>query len=194
MIDWSWITSSGTALFMVFLSALGIYAALLVLTRVMGLRSFAKMSSFDFAITVAFGSILASTILAKDPPLMTGAFALAVLYVLQFSISKSRRLTKTVEHLVDNEPLLVMAGEQILEQHLDAARMTEEDLKSKLRGAGITHPEQVLAVVFETTGAVSVLKQGDDVSPWIFAGVRGAERLPSPTGRPPGSGKKRKSG
>lgn len=177
MIDWSWITSSWSALLMVFLSTLGIYAALLLLTRIMGLRSFAKMSSFDFAITVAFGSIVASTILANDPPLLTAAFGLATLYFMQFVVSKSRRITKSVERAVDNVPLLIMAGEEVLEDHLDSARMTEEDLKSKLREAGITHPGQVLAVVFETTGDVSVLRRKDAVSPWIFDGVRGAEHL-----------------
>jgi uncharacterized membrane protein YcaP (DUF421 family) len=114
MFDWSWVTTTGTTLLMVLLSAFGIYATLLVLTRLTGLRSSAKMSSFDFAITVAFGSVLASTILAPNPTLLTGAFGLAVLYGIQFAISKSRRLTSVVERLVDNEPLLIMAGAEVL--------------------------------------------------------------------------------
>lgn len=178
MFDWSWITTTGTTLLMVLLSALGIYVTLLFLTRLTGLRSFAKMSSFDFAITVAFGSVLASTILAPSPALLTGAFALAALYGIQYTISKSRRLISPIERLVDNEPLLVMAGEEVLSDHLDRARMTEDDLRSKLRLAGVSHPSQVLAVVFETSGDVSVVKTTDDVDPWVFASVRGAEHLP----------------
>ncbi|PEN08694.1 hypothetical protein CRI93_02750 [Longimonas halophila] len=178
MIDWSWITTSGTTLLMVMLSALGIYIALLILTRITGLRSFAKMSSFDFAITVAFGSVLASTILAPTPTLLTGAFGMAMLYGIQYVVSTSRRLTATVEQLVDNEPVLVMAGAQVLSDHLDTVRMSEDDLRSKLRLAGVTHPSQVLAVVFETSGDVAVMKTTDEVDPWVFAGVRGAEHLP----------------
>jgi uncharacterized membrane protein YcaP (DUF421 family) len=182
MIDWNWITTTGTALLMVVLSALGIYVALLALTRLTGLRSFSKMSSFDFAITVAFGSIVASTILAPSPALLTGVAGLAVLYAIQYAVSKSRRLTSTVERLVDNEPLLVMAGAEVLTNHLDRARMTEDDLRSKLRMSGISHPSQVLAVVFETAGDVSVVKTSDDVDPWVFEGVRGAEHLPFMSG------------
>jgi uncharacterized membrane protein YcaP (DUF421 family) len=177
MIDWSWITTTGTSLFMVLLSGLGIYFALLLLTRLTGLRSFSKMSSFDFAITVAFGSIIASTILAKTPSLLVGAFGLAVLYGIQYTVSKSRRLTQTVERLVDNEPLLLMVGEDVISEHLDQARMTEDDLRSKLRMAGVTHPCQVLAVVFETTGDVSVLTRSDEVDRWMFEEVRGCDRL-----------------
>lgn len=178
MIDWNWMAATGTSLFMVLLSGLAIYGALLLLTRVSGLRSFSKMSSFDFAITVAFGSIIASTILTQDPPLLVGATGLAVLFLIQYGISRARRLSSAVERLVDNAPLLVMAGEEILPEHLDSARMTEDDLRSQLRRAGVTHPNQVLAVVFESTGDVAVLKAGDDVAPWIFEGVRGADRLP----------------
>ena len=175
--DWTWITTTGTAALMVVLSALGIYVALLFLTRISGLRSFSKMSSFDFAITVAFGSILASTLLTKDPPLLNGVIGLASLYGIQYAVSASRRLTTTVEHLVNNEPLLLMAGETVLSDHLTVARLTEADLRSKLRLAGIAHPREVLAVVLETTGDIAVLKTTDAVDPWVFENVRGAERL-----------------
>ncbi|MFN2557714.1 MAG: hypothetical protein ABR592_12780 [Nitriliruptorales bacterium] len=37
------------------LSTLGIFISTIVYTRITGLRSFSKMSSFDFAITVAVG-------------------------------------------------------------------------------------------------------------------------------------------
>lgn len=178
MIDWNWFAATGTSLFMVVLSAIGIYLALLLLTRLSGLRSFSKMSSFDFAITVAVGSVVASTILTEDPPLLVGMTGLAVLYLIQYVGSRTRRISSAVQRLVDNEPLLLMAGAKVLSEHLDEARLTEDDLRAKLRLAGVTHPDQVLAVVFESTGDVSVLKVGDDVAPWVLEGVRGVGRLP----------------
>lgn len=177
MFDWSWITTTGTTLLMILLSALGIYITLLLFTRLTGLRSFSKMSSFDFAITIAFGTIIASTLLTKNPPLIAGAFGLAVLFGIQYTVSNSRRFSAVLEELVDNKPLLVMAGEQVLSNHLDEARLTEEDLKSKLRLAGVSSRQEVLAVILETTGDVSVIKKSDDISPWLFKGIRGAEHL-----------------
>ena len=55
---------------MVLLSAICIYASIIALTRIYGVRSFSKMSGFDFAVTVAIGSIVASVFFAKDPPLL----------------------------------------------------------------------------------------------------------------------------
>ena len=177
MIHTGWFTSSLATLLSMALSAMGIYLALLVFTRLAGLRSFSKMSSFDFAITVAFGSILASTILAKSPALLTGILGLGLLYLIQALVAKSRRLSRLAERMVDNNPLLLMAGSTILEANLEKARITVDDLRSKLRLAGVTHSEQVLAVIMESTGELSVLKQTDRVESWMFANIRDNEFL-----------------
>ena len=175
--DAQWLTSSATTFWMVLLSAIGIYIALLVLTRLTGLRSFSKMSSFDFATTVAFGSIIASTLLSKNPPLASAAFGLAVLYGLQYTVSRARHASPAIQRLVDNEPLLLMAGREVLHENLAAARVTEDDLRSKLRLAGVNDRNQVLAVIFETTGDCSVIAGDDAIDPWLVKRVRGGERL-----------------
>jgi uncharacterized membrane protein YcaP (DUF421 family) len=139
------------------------------------------MSSFDFAITVALGSILASTILSKNPALLTGAAALAVLYLIQYLVARGRRVSPWIERLVDNEPRVLMAGDEILHANMSAARLTEGDLNSKLRMAGITQREQVLAVILESTGDVSVLRRGGGFDPRLFQDVRDADRIPQET-------------
>lgn len=177
MVEPDWIASTAGAIGMVFLSGVAIYAALLLLTRWYGLRSFSKISSFDFAITVALGTVMAATLIAPNPPLLQGFAGLGVLYGLQYVIGQARRRSKRLRSLLDNQALLVMAGPEVISEHLDQAHITEEDLKYKLRQAGITHPSQVLAVVIESTGDVSVLKAGDQVDYDLFSDVRGAERL-----------------
>ena len=184
MIDWTWITTTATASLMVVLTALGIYLALILFTRLAGLRSFSKMSSFDFAVTVAFGSLLASTVLTKDPPLLRSVVALGTLYLIQYLTSQFRYRSTLIAQLTDNAPVLLMAGPEILYDNLAKVRMTEDDLRSKLREANVIHREQVRAVVMEATGDVSVLHadpDGPDLELSLLASVRGTERL---KGRP----------
>lgn len=186
--NWQWITTTPVTLSMVLISGVAIYIVLLALTRLTGLRSFSKMSSFDFATTVAFGSVIASTLVSQNPPLASAAFALAVLYGLQYLVSRARHFSPRLQRLIDNEPLLLMAGETVLHDHLRAARVTPDDLRSKLRVAGVTDRSQVLAVIFETTGDCSVLCKGDHLDPWLLTQVRGAERIPGDLVRRPGTG------
>ena len=166
MIDWTWIGTSWTALLMVVLTTLGIYVSVIILTRVAGLRSFSKMSSFDFAITVAIGSVIASTIVAQTPPLVQAAMALAALYGVQMFVAFARTRWKWVRSAVDNTPLLLMNGQEILHENLKKAKVTEADLIAKLREANVIRLSEIRAVVMEATGDISVL-HGDPDGPGL---------------------------
>src|SRR5690606_33575218 len=63
------------------------YAAVVVILRVSGKRSLSKLNIFDFVVTVAFGSILATILLSRDVSWAEGALAFAMLAILQWSVS-----------------------------------------------------------------------------------------------------------
>jgi uncharacterized membrane protein YcaP (DUF421 family) len=153
--DLSWITTTWSALLMVIISTVGIYVALITFTRIAGLRSFSKMSSFDFAITVAFGSIIASTILAKDPPLLQAITGLGILFAIQIIVATLRGRSAMVTKLVENDPILLMKGTTILDKNLKKAKVTHDDLRAKLREANVTQLSQIQAVIMEATGDIS---------------------------------------
>lgn len=148
-------------------------AAVILFSRVAGLRSFTKLSGYDFAATIAIGSLLASAAIGKLP-LWSGLAAIAGLLVAQAAISLARR--QSWGHaLVDNKPLLLMDGPEVLQQNLTRAGLIEDDLASQLRSAGAASREDVRAVILETSGDVSViLGEGgfDRLDPLIASGVR----------------------
>jgi uncharacterized membrane protein YcaP (DUF421 family) len=152
------------------LAALAIYVVVIVATRLSGLRSFAKMSSFDFAMTVAIGSLIASAA-SGQVALAASAAGIAVLYIAQAVVAVLRR-HGLLAGLVDNSPLLLMENGHVLEGNLASARMTRDDLRAKLREANVHEAAQVHAVVFETTGDVSVLHGGGHLDPALLRGVR----------------------
>ena len=160
--DWSWITTTASAALMSLLTAAGLYAALILYTRLMGLRSFSKMSSFDFAVTVAFGSLLASAVVSSDPPLLLAVVAMGSLYGLQWLVSAVRTRVPLLQAAVDNQPVLLMWEGAIREDTLRRSGVTRNDLMAKLREANVLRLEQVRAVVFEATGDVSVLHESAD--------------------------------
>ena len=164
-----------------FFNAFLLFAAVILLTRINGLRSFAKMSSFDFAMTVAIGSTLASGITGSSESLTKGLVALAALFAAQAVVAVCRPRSRHVKTIVDNTPLLLMRNGEVIEEHLVEGRIAREDLAAVLRGAGVRRLSDVHAVVLETTGDVSVLAGGDGVDGALLSNVRGAE---SPGGRP----------
>lgn len=163
--DWSaWFGINWQQMLGIFISALGVYLGLMFYTRLMGLRSFSKLSSHDFAMTVGVGSILASTVLSKDPSLLQGLAAMACLFIFQAVISFLRRKSQSVKDMVDNPAIILMAHGEYIWDNLKEANLAKSDVQEVLRKNGLKNPEQVFAVIMETTGDMSVIKQ-DDQSP-----------------------------
>lgn len=170
--------ASWATLAWVVVNAVGIYAAVMLYTRIAGLRSFAKMSSFDFAMTVAVGSVIATTVVSASVPLAVGAVGLLAIYVLQIGVARLR-LNSLMYGAVDNAPLLLMIGDEIIEENMRTGRVTRDDLRSKLREANVLNYGQVRAVVMEATGDIAVLHSDDPdehLDPDLLRNVRGAEQ------------------
>lgn len=157
-------------MFLVVFSTVVIFLAVITYTRIAGLRSFSKMSSFDFASTVAVGSMMA-TVAVTDASLVNGAIALATLYTVQIAIAVMRRRT-SIEKIIDNQPVLLMAQGRVLEDNLRRARIAPRDLAAKLREANVPSCDSVLAVVLETTGDVSVLHGSGPLDHRLLEGVQ----------------------
>lgn len=152
------------------LSGLGL-AWILLLVRIVGLRSFSKMTNFDFVMTVAMGSLLAGASQSGDwAALLQTLTAMGALFALQFTLSILRQRWDGFDRVVQNTPVLLMKDGVVLHDALRATRVTEEDLIAKLREANALDPAEVRAVILETTGDISVL-HGARVDPALFKGT-----------------------
>lgn len=152
------------ALWTIPLSALAMVLGTVMYARIVGLRSFSKMTNFDFAITVATGSVIGSVILSTGTAYSVGNGLLAVgsLFLVQVIIAFTRSRSSAVMAVVDNDPLLLMKpGGELLEDNLAAARVAPSDVYAKLREANVLRLSDVHCVVLETTGDISVLHGSD---------------------------------
>lgn len=184
-----WVYSEWGEIGMVLVSAIVTYIAIILFTRLAGLRSFSKMSAADFAMTVAVGSLFASTVSSAKPTLIVGLVSLALLFSAQWLVAVLRKRIPGFSSAVDNQPLLLMAGRQVIEENLRRAHVTKADLYGKLREANAVNYDQILAVVFETTGDISVLHTNNDnieLEPDFLRGVIGSEGLLDTRNQTPG--------
>lgn len=169
------ITSSWSQLGFVVLSAAAMLAGIIFYVRVIGLRSFSKMSSFDFAVTVAMGSLLAAVTLSGSS-LTEGLVAVGALLLVQAAVAFGR-VRFGAGSLVDNEALLLMAGSTMLEENMRRARVTGDDVRAKLRQANVLRYDQVRYVVLESTGDVTVVQGDGALDRDILADVIDADLL-----------------
>ena len=174
MLDWT-LTDPMKIVF-IGVSSIGMVLALILFNRIFGLRSFSKLSGFDFAITVAFGSILGATVIAEDPPVAQGAIALLSLFAVQALIATGRVRLDWFSSILTNQPRLVWHDGEFIEAQMRKAQITRCDIIAKMREANAIQLDDVIAVVVETTGDISVLhKTGTDktLDPVVMEGVTG---------------------
>ena len=152
------------------LSALGLIWIIL-LVRIVGLRSFSKMTNFDFVMTVAMGSLLAGAAQTNEwVDLAQIITAMAALFTIQYCVSRLRQRSDTFDGAIQNKPVLLMKDGIVLHEALRTTRVSKGDLMAKLREANAIDLSTVRAVVLETTGDVSVL-HGAHVDEALLEGI-----------------------
>lgn len=142
-----------------------------VATRVVGLRSFSKMTAFDFVTTVAIGSLLAGAAASnKWPAFLQNIGSILVILAVQMALAILRRKSDAAQSAIANDPLLLMEDGQWCSEAMDATRVSKADVWAKLREANVCDLSRVRAVVLEATGDISVL-HADKLDEALLHGV-----------------------
>ena len=174
----NWILPSLGILVKMLISIVAIFGAIIIITRISGLRTFAKMSSFDFASTIAIGSILAAVVMNDNQSILKGSIALGGIVIFQSLFTLMMRKSALFKKHFTNKPILLMQNGIILHDNLNRTNVGEDALIAKLREANVINFNEVLAVVLETTGDMSVLHTGENKS-LMDKLLQGVEGLPN---------------
>ncbi len=155
-----------TGLLRVLLVGTMAYAGLVIAIRLSGKRTLAQLNAFDFVVTVALGSMLATILLSETVALAEGLTGLATLIGLQYAVTWLSVRRSGIANLMRSEPTLLMRNGEFLDRTLKRERVTRAELLTVIRNSAAADPDQVAAVVFESDGSFSVIpKQRDGGEP-----------------------------
>jgi uncharacterized membrane protein YcaP (DUF421 family) len=136
------------------------YVALIFMLRISGKRTLSQMKEFDFIVTVALGSTLATVLLSKDVTLASGTLAMALLILLQYILATASVYSRRFAKFITSEPTLIFYEGEFMDRALKKERVTEDEVRSALRSQQISSLKEVKAVVMESNGQLSVLRNG----------------------------------
>jgi uncharacterized membrane protein YcaP (DUF421 family) len=140
------------------------YGALIFLLLASGKRTLSKWNAFDFIVTIALGSTLATVIMSKDVSLVEGVFGLGLLIGLQFIVTWLAVRVNWVKKLIKAEPTMLLSQGQFLPVAMRQQRVSESEIRAAIRGTGSASVEEIEAVVLETDGSMSVVKKSPNNS------------------------------
>lgn len=153
----SWFFDGWQSLWQTLLVGSLAYTGVVVLLRASGKRTLGKMNAFDFVVTVALGSVLASTVLSKDVSLADGVTGLFTLVFAQYVVTFISVRSRKFESLVKAEPTLLYHDGQYLDKALQKERVTRNEVIAAARQQGYADLSKVSAVILEASCDFSVL-------------------------------------
>ena len=134
------------------------YVALILILRMSGKRTLAKLNAFDFVVTIAIGSTLASVITSSTLSLVDGLVALALLVGMQFVVTAASVRLPWVNDVVKAEATLLVRNGELLPRAMRRQRITSDEIEAAIRQSGGRGVEDAEAVFLETDGSLAVTR------------------------------------
>lgn len=133
------------------------YVGLVIVLRVSGKRTLAKLNAFDLIVTVALGSTLATILLSSDVSWVEGITALVLLAALQFVAAFLSSRWETARKLLTATPTLIVDNGTIIDDAIASQRISHAQVRQAARSSGMGSVALVGAMVVETDGSLSVI-------------------------------------
>ncbi|WP_040339791.1 DUF421 domain-containing protein [Candidatus Blastococcus massiliensis] len=150
------------------------YVTVIVVLRATGKRTLSKLNAFDWVVSVALGSTLATILLSSDVSWAEGATALALLAFLQFAVAWTTTHLPGGRSVVTARPTLLLDDGRLLPHALKEQRVTEDEIRQAVRATGSGDLGSVAAVVLESDGSFSVISASQAGDRSALDGVRRA--------------------
>lgn len=144
------------------------YVALVVVLRLAGKRTLAKLNAFDLVVTVALGSTLATILLSADVSWAEGVTAFALLAALQLAVSWTTSRAPGGRAAVTAHPTVIVRDGVLDERAMRAQRLTVGEVRQALRSSGVGGLDLVSRVVLESDGTLSVIQTSSVGDGWAL--------------------------
>ena len=139
-----------------FLRTVLFYGVLIVVIRLMGKRQLGQLEPSEFVVTMLVANLASIPLEETNLPLHSGLIPIATVLALELLLTflslKSIRLRK----ILCGKPVILVENGNILQKNLRQARVSLDELTSKLREKDVLDIRTVQYAILETGGNLSV--------------------------------------
>ncbi len=143
------------------LRASAIFILLYVLLRLYGKRQLGQMTPFEFVALVVIGDFVQQAITHNDFSVTGGVLAVATFGFWSLVLGWISYRSDTMRRLLEGEPRILIREGRMLDKVLERDKVTEAEVLSEMRLAGIARIDEVEWGILEPSGKISFLKRDD---------------------------------
>lgn len=136
-----------------------IFFFLFVLLRVLGKRQLGQMTPFEFVGLIVLGDFVQQAVTHNDFSITAAAIALTTFGLWSLLLGWISHRSSRMRRLLEGEPRVVIRNGRMLRVLLDRDKISEAEVLSEMRLAGIANIEQVGWGILEPNGRISFLER-----------------------------------
>lgn len=138
------------------------YISIVLILRISGKRTLARMSAFDFVIAVAVGAVFGRTLTTKNLSISEALTAFILLAVLQFVFAYLEGRFNGFKKIFNSTPTLLFYKGKFLEKNLRTERLDKSKVIEAARKKGYGSMDDVDAVILEIDASFSVIGNSEE--------------------------------
>lgn len=149
-------------LWRILITAPVLYFAIIGFVRLVGKRATSQMNNFDWIVTVALGSLMASGILLKDVSILESLFAIGLLLGLQYVLTFFAVRSSFVDDAIKAQPRLLVENGKLITEAMRRERVTEQEILAALREEGLRSIHDAKWVILESDASFSIIPHAEE--------------------------------
>lgn len=140
------------------LRALSIYVALLLIFRITGNRTLAKMNAFDLVLLLIIGEAASQGLIGDDFSVTNALLVISTLICVELAFTFIKQRSKRAERWIDDQPAVILRDGEPLKEATDALHVDLDDiLEAARKTQGITDKADIALAVLERDGQISII-------------------------------------
>jgi uncharacterized membrane protein YcaP (DUF421 family) len=143
----------------VVLRASAIFLLLFVVLRLLGKRQLGQMTPFEFVGLVVLGDFVQQAVTHNDTSMTAALLAVSTFGFWSLVLGWISYRSKAMRRLLEGQPRILIQDGKMLDAVLERDKITEAEVLSEMRLAGIGQLEQVQWGILEPSGKISFLER-----------------------------------
>jgi uncharacterized membrane protein YcaP (DUF421 family) len=144
------------SLLSLFIRAIAVYLAVLLLLRISGKRQMGQMNATEFVAILLISNAVQNSMNGGDNSLVGGLFLAAVLIALSTLIAFLTYKSKLCSSIFEGTPVLLIHKGQVIQANVKKELLSEGELKTLLRKQGFHNLKEIETAIWEADGTLSI--------------------------------------
>ncbi|MEC0494923.1 DUF421 domain-containing protein [Bacillus glycinifermentans] len=135
------------------------FAALFIMTKILGKTQFAQITPFDFISALILGEMVGNAIFDEDVTISKVLFAILVWGILIYSIEILSQKAQSMRGFLEGKPNIIIDKGKINYSALKKNKLDLNQVQTLAREKGCFSLHEIEYAILETDGSISVLRK-----------------------------------